>query len=70
MIKPLPWGGHLDALAALFADWTRDNGLGEEGDAIELLMSDVTPAQREWLTAFSTLWDAEQARLDAKESGQ
>lgn len=66
--ETLPLGGDLDALAAIFASWTAREGL-TDGDAMELLMGDVTPEQREWLSAFVVLWDAEQTRIDtAKES--
>lgn len=47
-------------LADIFARWTEAQGFSlEDGDATGLLMAAaLTGAQREWLEAFSRLWDA------------
>lgn len=62
-VNALPLGGDLDALATIFANWTANESL-PEGDAIELLMGDLTTDQCQWLNAFVVLWDAEQTRID------
>ena len=64
--KALPYGGALDALATMFSEWAAREGFSpEDGDALELQMGDITPAQRAWLQAFCVMWDAEQSRLDS-----
>lgn len=60
------WGAHLDPLVAEYEAWTESRGLSGEGDALELLMGDLTPEQRAWLHDFIARWDVAQAAADAE----
>lgn len=47
-----------DVLAAEFTEWTKGQGLPQDGDAMELLMgADLTDDQRDWLSQFVIRWD-------------
>ena len=52
-------------LSEVFQTWTFAQGLPAEGDALELLMSDLpTREQRVWLTAFVARWEAAETHPD------
>lgn len=48
----------LEHLSAVYVAWLKAQGLPEDAEALELLMTDLpTPAQRCWLQAFVTVWE-------------
>ncbi len=49
-----------DELIALYERYLKSQGLPRMS-ADELLMEDITPSQSEWLTAFLTLWELQNA---------
>jgi hypothetical protein len=51
-------------LSEVFVAYLKAENITEEGDAIELLMSDevLSPAQREWVSTFVTIWEKEEPR--------
>jgi hypothetical protein len=50
----------MDELIALYERYLQSQGLPKMS-ADELLMEDITPSQSEWLTAFITLWELQNA---------
>ena len=68
IVEPVPspdlsWGSAgLDGLVSIFAEWAKREGFEQDdGDAMELLASDITADQRAFLTGFVVVWDTAEA---------
>lgn len=66
-IQPAPTPSVFDSLVAEFDSWLISQGLdGESDDAHGYAMrSDLTPAERAWLSDFIRRWDAMESERDA-----
>lgn len=49
---------HLEDLTAIYWRFLDEQDLNREASAEELLHEDLTPAQRQWTSAFLRLWEA------------
>ena len=61
----------IDTLTSEFEVWVAEHGLGDLGDALELLMfGDLGPDRRAWLADFVARWDVAQAAADEEGTDQ
>ena len=51
----------MDELIALYERYLQSQGLPKMSADELLMMEDITPSQSEWLTAFLTLWELQNA---------